>query len=232
MLQGSGALPTRGPPRGAPRGPASGQWQQRGENELLVDDEADLAQQPLPPAKLEPAHGMRPNVKGIIANQEIEATDVRLLKADKSMIGIVSLKEALKMAAEEEADVIMISGDAAPPVCRLVSVDKFKYEAAKGEREQKRKQREARQDLKELKMRPATESHDYQVRLRSAQKFLTKGDRVKVSVQFKGREMGMQASANDMLQRFIEDLGDAAVIVQAPAMQGRALATVLAPNRT
>lgn len=72
MLQGSGALPTRGPPRGAPRGPASGQWQQRGENELLVDDEADLAQQPLPPAKLEPAHGMRPNVKGIIANQEIE----------------------------------------------------------------------------------------------------------------------------------------------------------------
>ncbi|KAK9812125.1 hypothetical protein WJX73_009360 [Symbiochloris irregularis] len=256
VLEGSTRIPqrpqlgqSRGPPSmrgGPPRSPQQMQGMQRGprtnrgppqqqynraedEYEEEEEEEDDTPVVRAPPT--EPAHGMRPGVKGIKANAEIEASEVRLLAADKSQLGIVSIREAIKMATEQEADVIMISSDTAPPVCRLVSIDKYKYEQAKVDRDAKRKQRENRQDLKELKLRPATDVHDYQVRLRSAQKFLSKGDKVKVTLNFKGREISLRDGANDMMRRFISDLGDQAVTLQDPAMQGRALVMTLGPNK-
>lgn len=167
----------------------------------------------------------------VLMNEDIRANQVRLLNDEKEMLGIVSRDEAFRMADEAGVDLICINPDASPPLCRLVDYSKYKYELEKASKVQKKKQREGRIDIKELKLRPNTDVHDYQVRLRAAEKFLAKGDKVKLSVQFRGREMEFKEIGRDLFKRFLEDLGDSAQVEANPAMNGRTLVMVIAPAK-
>ncbi|CAL5219618.1 g1489 [Coccomyxa viridis] len=179
-------------------------------------------------------------------NGEIEADQVRVVGLEKEMIGVMSLFEALDMADETDVDVVMINPQADPPVVRLVDYSKFRYEQSRAKKEASKRQREARQDLKELKFRPSTDVHDYQVRLRSAQKFIAKGDKVKLTITFKGREMQFQEIGRDLFKKFVDDLqlaleeeaksqGKKEALVQATVqqdakMQGNQMTLLLSPN--
>ncbi|DBA83416.1 hypothetical protein WJX79_004897 [Trebouxia sp. C0005] len=167
----------------------------------------------------------------VIANRMIQADQVRLLSENKDMLGVMFLDEAMDAAESEGLDVVLVSPDADPPVCRLMDASKHKYELEKQDKESKKKQREARQDVKELKVRPGTDVHDYEVRLRAAQKFLAKGDKVKFSLQFRGREMQFQEEGSKMFQRFMADLKDDALIESQPSMQGRTMYMIMAPQK-
>lgn len=167
----------------------------------------------------------------VIANRMIQSEQVRLLAENKDMIGVRYLDEAIDLAEEEGLDVVLVSPDADPPVCRLMDASKHKYELEKRDKEAKKKQRESRQDVKELKVRPGTDVHDYEVRLRAAQKFLAKGDKVKFSLQFRGREMQFQEEGSKMFQRFMEDLKDDGTIENQPSMQGRTMYMIIGPQK-
>eukprot|EP00891_Asterochloris_glomerata_P006846 jgi/Astpho2/6846/e_gw1.00105.91.1_t len=146
-------------------------------------------------------------------------------------MGVMSYNEAMDKAIAEDLDLVLISADASPPVCRIMDASKHKYELEKADKESKKKQREARQDLKELKVRPSTDVHDYEVRLRSAEKFLKKGDKVKFTLQFRGREMQYKEDGQQMLQRFLSDLGELANVESGPLMQGRQMIMVVGPQK-
>ncbi|BDA42415.1 probable translation initiation factor IF-3 at C-terminar half [Coccomyxa sp. Obi] len=164
-------------------------------------------------------------------NDEIEADEVRVVGVDKEPLGIMSLVEALDMADEDDLDVVLISPDASPPVVRIIEYTKYKYEQAKAAKDASKKQRESRQDLKELKFRPSTDVHDYQVRLRAAQKFIAKGDKVKLTLTFRGREMQFQEIGKDLFKKFVEDVGDSAVVMQDARMMGNQMTLLLSPNK-
>ncbi|KAK9909368.1 hypothetical protein WJX75_001091 [Coccomyxa subellipsoidea] len=164
-------------------------------------------------------------------NDEIEADEVRVTGEDREPLGIMSLMEALDMADESGVDVVLITPDADPPVVRLIEYSKYKFEQAKASKEASKKQREARQDLKELKFRPSTDVHDYQVRLRAAQKFIAKGDKVKLTLTFKGREMQFQEIGKDLFKKFVEDVGDTATVIQDARMMGNQMTLLLSPNK-
>ncbi|PRW33264.1 translation initiation factor IF-3 [Chlorella sorokiniana] len=168
---------------------------------------------------------------GVTMNEAIRAPEVRVLAEDRSPLGVMPTRQALAEARAEGLDMILVVPDAAPPVVRLMEVSKFLYEQVKAAKEAKKKQREAVVETKELKLRPATDVHDYQVKVKAAQKFLGKGHRVKLTLQFRGREMEFQQIGREMFQRFVEDCGSDVAIEQAPAMQGRQMSMVLGPAK-
>lgn len=154
-----------------------------------------------------------------------------MLDTDKSMIGVVKTEDALLKAEAKGVDLVMISSTADPPLCRLMEYSKFKYEQEKEQREQRKKQRAARIDTKELKMRPATDVHDYQVRLRKATAEIAKGNHIKVVVTFRGREMQFKDQGKDLLNRFVDELGETVVIERGVRMEGRNMSVVVKPNK-
>ncbi|GAB4823642.1 hypothetical protein N2152v2_010688 [Parachlorella kessleri] len=162
-------------------------------------------------------------------NTAIRATEVRVIGEDKEQKGVMSLTVALDMAKDLEVDLVLVVPDASPPV--LIQYSKYKYELDKADKDKKKAQRESRIDTKELKLRPNTDTHDYEVKVRQAQKFLSKGDRVKVTLQFKGREMEHNQVGKDMFARLVQDLGPEAVVEQPPAFQGRSMNMTLAPKK-
>jgi translation initiation factor IF-3 len=174
---------------------------------------------------------MPPKDDKVIANEAIQASEVRLIGEDKQQVRVMSLNQAMAMGEEQGLDVVLISPGADPPVARLMNASKYRYELEKAEKEGKKKQRESRQDLKELKVRPSTDVHDYEVRLRAAQKFLSKGDKVKVTLQFRGREMQFKEEGHKMFQRFISDLADDGTVETGPLMQGRQMTMIMAPAK-
>eukprot|EP00889_Picochlorum_renovo_P003859 jgi/Picre1/30889/NNA_006248.t1 len=165
-----------------------------------------------------------------VAAEEIDASEVRVIGEDKEPLGIMSRSEALQMAEDQEVDLILVVPGATPPVCRLIEYSKFNYEKTKAEKDAKKKQRENAIETKELKMRPGTDVHDYQVKVRAAQKFIDKGFRVKLTLQFRGREMEFKDIGREMFDRFVEDLGGPGEvsIEQAAKMQGRQMNMILA----
>ncbi|EFN51121.1 hypothetical protein CHLNCDRAFT_141304 [Chlorella variabilis] len=161
-------------------------------------------------------------------NENIRAAEVRVLAEDKTPLGVMVTSRALAEARSLGMDLIMIVPDAAPPVVRIMEFSKYNYELEKAAKEAKRKQREAVVETKEVKLRPATDVHDYQVKVKAAQKFLGKGHRVKLTLQFRGREMEFQQIGREMFQRFVEDCGGSDVsIEQPPQMQGRQMTMLL-----
>lgn len=162
-------------------------------------------------------------------NEEISAGEVRLIGEDKEPLGVVGIAEALSKAEDQGVDLLLVVPDASPPVCRLMEYSKFKYEKTKAAKDAKKKQRESVIETKELKMRPGTDVHDYQVRVRAAQKFIEKGFRVKLTLQFRGREMEFKDIGREMFARFVEDLGgeDIVNIESAPKMQGRQMLMII-----
>ncbi|MCD8498236.1 MAG: translation initiation factor IF-3 [Alphaproteobacteria bacterium] len=160
-------------------------------------------------------------------NDQIRAQEVRLVGADGEMIGVVPVKEALTMAEEAGLDLVEVSPGAEPPVCKILDYGKYKYEQQKKANEARKKQKTV--DVKEVKLRPGIEEHDYQVKLRNARRFLEDGDKVKVTLRFRGREMAHQEIGLGVLNRMKEDLGELAKVDMEAKMEGRQAVMVLSP---
>lgn len=163
-------------------------------------------------------------------NDEISALEVRLTGVDGEQLGILKLKEALQKAEEAHLDLVEISPNAEPPVCRIMDYGKFLYEKSKATKEQRKKQKVVQ--IKEIKFRPGTDEGDYQVKLRSLIRFLEDGDKAKVTLRFRGREMAHQQIGIEMLNRIKEDLVELAVVESYPSkIEGRQMIMVLAPKK-
>ncbi|NBI13127.1 translation initiation factor IF-3 [[Haemophilus] felis] len=163
-------------------------------------------------------------------NEEIRVKEVRLIDQDGEQVGIVSIQEALNRAEAVELDLVEISPNAEPPVCRIMNYGKFLYEKGKAAKEQKKKQKVVQ--VKEIKFRPGTDEGDYQVKLRSLIRFLEDGDKAKITVRFRGREMAHQDIGLDVLERVKNDLADISVVESAPGkLEGRQAVMVLAPKK-
>ncbi|UTW09828.1 translation initiation factor IF-3 [Pseudomonas benzenivorans] len=162
-------------------------------------------------------------------NENISAREVRLIGADGEQIGIVSIEEALSAAEEAKLDLVEISADAVPPVCRIMDYGKHLFEKKKQVAAAKKNQKQVQ--IKEIKFRPGTEEGDYQVKLRNLVRFLSEGDRAKVSLRFRGREMAHQELGMELLKRVENDLAEYGSVEQHPKMEGRQLIMVIAPKK-
>ena len=145
------------------------------------------------------------------------------------MIGVVSPARGVEMAEEVGLDLVEISPNADPPVCKIMDFGKFKYEQQKKQAEAKKKQKTI--EVKEVKFRPNIDTHDYDVKMRSVSKFLTEGDKVKVTLRFRGREMAHQEIGRELLERISTDIGDMGKVEAMPRMEGRQMTMVVAPTR-
>ena len=163
-------------------------------------------------------------------NEDIDLAETRVMDEEKEFIGLMSSEEALALAEEAGLDLVLVSPDAKPPVCRIMNYSKFKYENEKKARETRKKAAASRVELKELKMRYNIDVHDYGVRLKAAQKFLGQGDRIKVTCQFRGRENEFRNIGQDMFMRFVDDVGaDLGAIDGAPSMEGNRMVMLMSP---
>ena len=154
---------------------------------------------------------------------------VRLVDQTGEQVGVVSIGRALEMADEVGLDLVEVSPNADPPVCKLLDYGKFKYDAQKKAAEARKRQKTV--DIKEIKMRPGINQHDYDVKMRAINKFLDEGDKVKVTLRFRGREMVHQDLGMNVLNRVRDDLGEIVKIEQWPKMEGRQMTMVMVPNR-
>ena len=161
-------------------------------------------------------------------NTQIRAREVRVIGDDGSQLGIMPLQEALDISGERGLDLVEVSPTSRPPVCRIMDYGKYKYTQKK--KQQGAKRRQASQQMKEVKLRPKTEEHDYNFKFKHIKRFLEDGNKAKVTVRFRGREMAHRDIGFEMCQRIIEDIGDLAVVTSPPAMEGRLLYMVLAPS--
>ncbi|HQW20732.1 MAG TPA: translation initiation factor IF-3 [Rhodocyclaceae bacterium] len=162
-------------------------------------------------------------------NNEISAPEIRLVGLDAEQLGIVTLRAALDLAEETGVDLVEIAPMAQPPVCRLMDFGKFKYQEAKRAHDAKLKQKQIQ--VKEIKFRPGTDEGDYKIKLRNLIKFLQEGDKTKITLRFRGREMAHQEFGIRLLERVKADLQEYGVVEQFPKMEGRQLVMVLAPSK-
>ena len=162
-------------------------------------------------------------------NREITAPEVRLSGPENEPIGIVSLQEALRMAGDLDVDLVEIAATANPPVCRLMDYGKFKYQEQKKAAEAKAKQTVI--DIKEVKFRPGTDDGDYNIKLRNIRRFLAEGDKCKITLRFRGREITHQELGLALLNRIRDDLADLIVVEQFPKLEGRQMIMMIAPGK-
>ena len=162
-------------------------------------------------------------------NREIMAPEVRLSGPDNEPLGIVSISEALRMAGELDVDLVEIAATAVPPVCRLMDYGKFKYQEQKRAAEAKAKQTVI--EIKEIKFRPGTDDGDYNIKMRNIRRFLEEGDKCKITLRFRGREITHQEIGMALLQRIRDDLGDLIIVEQFPKLEGRQMIMMIAPGR-
>jgi len=162
-------------------------------------------------------------------NHEITAPEVRLVGENGEQLGIVPIQQALKLSEEAEVDLVEIAPLAVPPVCKMMDFGKFKYREAKKAHEAKLKQKQIQ--VKEVKFRPGTDEGDYQIKLRNLIKFLEEGDKTKVTLRYRGREMAHQEFGVRLIERVKTDLEEFGIVEQWPKMEGRQLVMVLAPKK-
>src|SRR5215211_3126516 len=152
-------------------------------------------------------------------NHQINVPNVRLVREDGSMVGVVTTREAISMAADAGLDLVEVSPNAEPPVCKILDLGKFKYEEQKRKNEARKKQKII--EVKEIKLRPSIDDHDYEVKMRAMNKFIEEGDKVKVTMRFRGRELAHQDIGMNVLMRVRDDLDEIAKVEQMPRMEGR-----------
>lgn len=162
-------------------------------------------------------------------NDEIRAEEVRVLSEDGEQLGIMSLEAALALAEEEELDLVNISPNANPPVCKILDYGKYRYEQQKKEKNAKKNQ--AVTEIKEIRLSLSIEDHDLQVKAKSASKFLKEGNKLKVSIRFRGREMAYSQIAFDVMKKFAELISDCGVVEKEAKMEGRRMFMFLGPKR-
>lgn len=154
---------------------------------------------------------------------------MRVIGADGEMVGVLSIDKALQMAVEAELDLVEVAPTSKPPVCRVMDYGKYLFEESKKKHAAKRKQKQIQ--IKEVKFRPGTEEGDYQVKLRSLVRFLSDGDKAKITLRYRGREMAHQELGMHLLKRLEADLADVGQVEQFPKMEGRQMVMVLAPKK-
>lgn len=162
-------------------------------------------------------------------NENIRFPEIRLIDSDGTQLGVISPREAMKLAEEKELDLVLVSDKATPPVCRIINYGKYKFEQEKRAREARKRQHNA--EVKEVKMRYKIDDHDYNVRVKNAQRFLKSGDKVKATVMFRGREIQHSDLAELLLRRMAKDLEEVAEIQQAPKREGRNMMMMLTPKK-
>ena len=170
----------------------------------------------------------RSKPQGPKANERIKALDVQVIGSEGNNLGVMQLKQAIQMAKDEGLDLIEISPNANPPVCKIMDMGKYKYDLQKKANQAKKKQKIV--SLKEIKLRPGTEIHDYNFKIKNAKKFITKGDKVKFTVKFKGREMQHVELGKDLMKRIIEDTKDIGKVETHPKFEGRQMIMIIQPN--
>ncbi|OYV76263.1 MAG: translation initiation factor IF-3 [Chromatiales bacterium 21-64-14] len=162
-------------------------------------------------------------------NEDITSPEVRLIGAEGEQVGVTAREEALRMALEAELDLVEIAPQAEPPVCRIMDYGKFRFEQSKKAHQARRKQKQVH--LKEVKFRPGTDEGDYQIKLRNLVRFLQSGDKAKITLRFRGREMAHQELGRQLLQRVEADLKEFGEVEQFPRMEGRQMIMLVTPKR-
>ena len=169
----------------------------------------------------------RTKPKGPKANHRINSQEVQVIASSGENLGIMNTNKAISIAKEEGLDLIEISPKANPPVCKIIDMGKYKYEAQK--KASKAKKRQKKVELKEIKLRPVTETHDYNFKIKHAQKFLSKGDKVKFTIRFKGRELMHSNLGNDVMNRIKEDIKSVGKVELDPKFDGKQMIMVIQP---
>ena len=162
----------------------------------------------------------------LLINEKIRAKEVQLIGANGEKLGVVGIEEALDMAAEAKLDLALVSPNAQPPVCKLMNYGKYKFEQAKREKESKKNQKTF--ELKELRVTPNIEQHDFEFKAKNARKFLQDGNKVKITVRFRGRELNNVKMGENVLNDFAKELEDVAVVEKAPKLEGKNMFIILA----
>ena len=168
-------------------------------------------------------------IADLMINEQIRDKEVRVIGANNEQLGIMSIEEAMKLAEDAGVDLVKIAPNAAPPVCRIIDYGKFRYEQSRKEKEAKKKQKVI--EIKEIRMSPNIDTNDLNTKISAARKFLSKGDRVKVTLRFRGRELAHMNNSKYILDDFAEALSDIAVVEKAPKVEGRSLTMFLAEKR-
>ncbi len=170
----------------------------------------------------------RSKPQGPKANERIKALDVQVIGSEGNNLGVMQLKQAIQLAKDEGLDLIEISPKANPPVCKIMDMGKYKYDLQKKANQAKKKQKIV--SLKEIKLRPGTEIHDYNFKIKNAKKFITKGDKVKFTVKFKGRELQHVELGKNLMNRIIDDTKDIGKVETHPKFEGRQMIMIIQPN--
>jgi translation initiation factor IF-3 len=161
-------------------------------------------------------------------NEKITASEVRVISSTGAQLGIISIREALNYAEDEGYDLVEVSPDAKPPVCKIIDYGKLKYKEQKSKKEAKKKQKTI--EVKEIKMRPGIDTHDYQVKVKALKKFISGGNKVKVSMRFRGREMEHQNLGLDLLKKLTEEVSEYAKVEVPPKSEGKQIMIILVPQ--
>ncbi len=194
---------------------------------ITLGDEPPLS---IPPRKPAPVRSAQPAPKEEThrINNKIDSREVRLIDAEGNNVGVVPTRQALIMAEEAELDLVEISPDAKPPVAKILDFGKFKFQEQKKANEARKKQRVI--EIKELKLRPMIDDHDYETKMKAAKRFFDEGDKVKVTLRFKGREMDHQELGHKLLARVKVDTAEIAKVEMEPRFEGRQIIMILAPK--
>lgn len=169
------------------------------------------------------------NNKDLKINEEIRAKEVRMIGVNNEQIGIMALRDALRMSLEQNLDLVEIAPTAKPPVCRIMDYGKYKYEQAKKDKEARKKQKVV--TIKEVKLRPGIEDHDFTTKLKNAQRFLEDGDKVKVTIMFRGRELSHAQLGRDVLVRMAKECSPLATVEREPKLEGKNMIMILTPRQ-
>lgn len=162
-------------------------------------------------------------------NRQIKAKEIQLIGDNGEKVGIISLEEALQKAEEKDLDLVLVSPNANPPVCKIMNYGKYKFEQAKKEKEAKKKQKTF--ELKEIRITPNIEQHDFEFKVKNARKFIEDGNKVKITVRFRGREVNYAKLGEDNLNKFIDALSDIAVSEKKPVLEGKNMFIILTKNK-
>ena len=168
-------------------------------------------------------------ISELMINEQIRDKEIRLIGENGEQLGIMSAREAMKLAEEAELDLVKIAPTAKPPVCKIIDYGKYRYELARKEKEARKKQKVV--EIKEIRLSPNIDSNDLNTKMNAAKKFLSKGDKVKITLRFRGREMAHVQSSKQILDVFSERMADVAVVDKAPKMEGRSMTMFLTEKR-
>ena len=168
-------------------------------------------------------------ISELFINEQIRDKEVRVIGENGEQLGIMSIREAMQLAEEAGVDLVKIAPTAKPPVCKIVDYGKFKYEQTRKEKEARKKQKVI--EIKEIRLSPNIDSNDLNTKINAARKFLTKGDRVKITLRFRGREMAHMASSKHILDDFAQALADVSAVEKAPKVEGRSMTMFLTEKR-